>query len=69
MPYHCKADRWAQLSKGKAQKWTIELRVPQHYASPEGRWIKIDENKIRELLETMKFLLESQGVMVRMRLE
>jgi len=68
MPYNSKCDRWSQLCKGKAQKWTIEVRIPRHYTDKEGRRVKTDESKIRELLETMQFLLESQGVMVRMRL-
>jgi len=69
MPYNSKCDRWSQLCRGKAQKWTIEIRIPQHYADREGRWAKTDETKVRQLLETMQFLLECQGVMVRMRLQ
>jgi len=71
MPYDSKrCDRWNCLTRTEsAQKWTIELRIPSYYFDREGRKQRINEVKIRELLETLQFLLESQGCMMRMRLE
>jgi len=71
LPYDSKkCDRWNCLSRtGTTQKWTIELRIPSYYFDREGRKQRIDEAKIRETLETLQFLLETHGCMVRMRLE